>query len=174
MSSVSPAEPESTDSAPEPPETLAFTSAPALMTALVLSAVLMIGAIYWWGALGKEIRDQVSWSQGAVWLTLLFIMVGIMLSVGYSRIWAEPGQVTVRNGPLMKKLPIDHIAGLRLRQNDPWAYILVKADGELKRVPVLAIQRAEGNGARKKVNQLRAWLKGNGATSKGYSSDPKD
>lgn len=148
------------------PEHLSFTSVPALLTAVVLSAVLLISAMAGWVAIGPAVREQVSWSQGGVWLFLIFLMLAIMLSVGYSRLWAEGTTVTVRNGPLLKKLPVSQIAGLRLRKGDPWAYILIKRDGELKRVAVLAIQHAEGNGARRKVNQLRAWLKANGATSK--------
>lgn len=146
---------------------ISFTSVPVLMTSIVLSATLLLGALFWWGALGKEIRDQVSWSQGAVWLFLVFLMLAILLSLGYSRVWADEAGVTVRNGPVVRKFAIGDVAGLRLRKGDPWAYLLVKNDGGVRKVAVLAIQAAEGNGARRKINELRAWLKANGATSKG-------
>ncbi len=158
--------PQEDPQAPEIPERMSFTSVPALMTGVVLSAALLLGALWWWGALGKEIRDQVSWSQGAVWLFLVILMVAIMLSIGYSRLWAEPGRVIVRNGPLLRRYDIERIAGLRLRKGDPWAYLLLKDDGKVKPAAVLAIQAAEGNSARRKINRLREWLKANGATSK--------
>ena len=160
-----------TPETPEIPERISFTSVPVLMTGVVLSAVLLLGALWWWGALGKEIRDQVSWSQGGVWLFIVLLMVAFMLSIGYSRLWAEPGRVTVRNGPFLKRYGIDQIAGLRLRKGDPWAYLLLKNQGKIKPVAVLAIQAAEGNTARKKVNRLRAWLKANGATSRDVRAD---
>lgn len=166
-----PETPVSPEDPPEIPERISFTSVPVLMTGVVLSAVLLLGALWWWGALGKEIRDQVSWSQGAVWLFIVLLMVAFMLSIGYSRLWAEPGRVTVRNGPFLKRYSIDRIAGLRLRKGDPWAYLLLKDQGKVKPAAVLAIQAAEGNTARRKVNRLRAWLKANGATSRDVTAD---
>lgn len=151
---------------PETPKRLSFTSVPALATAVGLSALLLIAAMIGWYAIGPEIRQQVSWAQGATWLILIFIMLAITLSVGYSRLWADENGVSIRNGPVFKRFAVSEVAGLRLRKGDPWAYILVKSDRGVKKVAVLAIQAAEGNGGRRKINQLRAWLKANGATSK--------
>ena len=157
------------DGAPTPPEVpqrLAFTSPPALMTAVVLSIVLLSFAMFGWYALGKEIRDQITWIQAATLLFFMLFMIGVMLSVGYSRLWADENGVTVRNGPIMRRYPIERIAGVRLRKGDAWSSLLLKGEAELKRAPVLAIQSLEGEAAEAKLIELRRWLVANGATSR--------
>lgn len=152
------------------PARLAFTSVPALLTSLVLSAVLFIAVLYGWYALGPEIRDQISTSQTITLLVVALGMVAIFMSVGYSRLYADERGVIIRNGPVLRKFTIDQVAGLRLRDGDPWAYLLVKdGDGGVKRRAVLAIQQLEGVRAKRKVSQVRRWLKANGATSKGIT-----
>ena len=156
-------------SAPTPsevPERLAYTSPPALMTAVVLSIVLLSFSMFGWWALGKEIRNQVTWLQAATLLFFVFVMIGVMLSVGYSRLWANEQGITVRNGPILRKYPIEQIAGVRLRKGDPWSSLLLKGEGELKRKPVLAIQSLEGEAGERKLIELRRWLVEHGATSR--------
>lgn len=162
---------ESPDAAPE---RLAYTSVPALMTAVVLSIVLMSVSMFGWWALGPDIRAQVTWPQAATLLFFVVVMIGVMLSIGYSRLWAADGVVTVRNGPIVRRYPVEQIAGVRLRSGDAWSSLLVKDDGALKRRPVLAIQFLEGEGGKRKIVELRRWLKANGATSQGYTSADAD
>lgn len=156
------------------PPRLAYTSLPALMTAVVLSIVLMSVSMFGWWALGADIRDQVTWPQAATLLFFVFVMIGIMLSIGYSRLWAADGVVTVRNGPIVRRYGVDQIAGVRLRPGDAWSSLLVKQDEGLKRKPVLAIQFLEGEGGKRKIVELRRWLKDNGATSQGYTTADAD
>ena len=165
MSTVTP--PENQPESHEGPGRLTFTSVPALMTAVVLSATLMMFALYGWYAIGADIRSQMSWAQAATLLFFVFAMIALMLSIGYSRLWADEKGVTIRNGPVLRKIPVSEIAGLRLRNGDPWAYLLVKDGTGVKRRAVLAIQQLEGAGGKKKMRQLRAWLKTSGATSTG-------
>ncbi|MDO5677341.1 MAG: hypothetical protein Q4G35_07515 [Propionibacteriaceae bacterium] len=153
------------------PERLAYTSPPALMTSVVLSIVLLSSAMFGWWAIGAEIREQITWFQAATLLFFVFVMIGIMLSIGYSRLWAADGVVTVRNGPILRRYPVDQIAGVRLRPGDAWSSLLIKSDGELKRKPMLAIQFLEGENGRRKLVDLRRWLKAQGATSEGYTAD---
>lgn len=153
------------------PERLAYTSPPALMTAVVLSIVLMSSAMFGWWALGREIREQISWAQAATLLFFLFVMIAIMLSIGYSRLWADERGVTVRNGPVLRRYPIDQIAGVRLRPGDAWSSLLLKGGPELKRRPVLAIQFLEGEPGRRKVIELRRWLVAHGANSEGIAPE---
>ncbi len=147
-------------------ERLAFTSPPALLTSLFLSGILLMFALYGWYAIGPEIRSQVSWAQGGTLLFFVIAMIGIMLSIGYSRLWADEKGITVRNGPVLRTFPVDQIAGLRLRSGDAWAYLLIKNDGGVKRRAVLSIQQLEGAAGKRKLRELRDWLKTNGATSK--------
>ena len=153
------------------PERLAYASPPALMTSVVLSIVLLSFSFFGWWAIGKEIRDQITWPQAATLLFFVLLMIGIMLSVGYSRLWADEKGVTVRNGPVLRTFPVEQIAGLRLRSGDAWAYLLIKDGNGVKRRAVLSIQQLEGAQGKRKLRDLRAWLKTNGATSKGISQD---
>lgn len=150
---------------PAVPERLHYISSTVLATAAVLSIVLFAFALYGWSAIGKDIRDQITWPQAATLLFFIFVMVGMMLSLGYSRLWAENGKVVVRNGPVVRRYTVDQIAGLRLRQGDPWAYLLVKHEGATRRRAVLAIQALEGDKAQRKVRELRRWLVAQGASS---------
>nr|WP_108871616.1 PH domain-containing protein [Tessaracoccus timonensis] len=150
------------------PKSLSYVSVPALLTAIILSMVLLSGALYFWWVLGPSVRAQVSTLQLATLVLFLIVMLAMMLGIGYSHLWAGDGQVVVRNGPFIKHYPIDQIAGLRLRKGDPWAYLLVKdetTETGYRRRATLAIQSLEGEGAQRKVRALRRWLKANGATS---------
>jgi hypothetical protein len=152
------------------PARLSYVSTPALVTGVGLSAILMVGALWVWYALGPDIRAQVTWLQAATLLFFVVFMIAIMLTLGYSHLWAEDGEVVIRNGPVMRRFRTQEIAGLRLRKGDPWAYLLIKdptAEDGLRRRAVLAIQSLEGDGARKKVVELRNWLVVNGASSEG-------
>jgi len=155
------------------PRKLSYISTPVLATAVILSMVLLAGALWVWYELGPEIRAQVTWLQAATLLFFVIFMIGVMLAVGYSHVWAAEGEVVIRNGPVMRRFRTEQIAGLRLRKGDPWAYLLVKdpeGDG-VRRRAVLAIQSVEGEGAEKKVRELRSWLKANGASSEGVKRD---
>lgn len=161
-------EPGATPPPPEVPERLAFTSTSVLLTATVLSMILMLAAMYGWYAIGYSVRSQITWPQLATLAFFVLAMIAMMMSIGYSRIWADEDGVVVRNGPVLRRFRVDQIAGLRLRDGDPWAYLLVKdGAGGVRRRAVLAIQQMEGAGARRKVRDLRAWLKAHGATSEG-------
>lgn len=148
------------------PERLSYTSPPALMTGVVLSIVLMASSLFFWWALGKEVRDRVTWPQAGTLLFFVLVMVAIMLSLGYSRLWANEDGVAVRNGPFLHRFRIDEVAGVRLRPGDAWSSLLIKGEGELRRRPVLAIQFLEGEAAKRKVVELRRWLVEHGATSR--------
>lgn len=152
------------------PRRLMFTSVPALLTGLLLSVVLFIFVLYGWYAIGAEIRSQISVSQAVTLLGIALVMLGILLSVGYSRFWADERGISIRNGPVLRRFRVDEVAGLRLREGDPWAYLLVKdGKGGVKRRAVLAIQQLEGVRGKRKVSQVRRWLKDNGASSKGVT-----
>lgn len=175
MSAVNPDEPQLNPEEPQlpkaeqVPERLAFTSPPALMTSVVLSGVVLMFSLYGWYAIGRDIRSQITLAQGATLVFFVVLMIGIMLSIGYSRLWADEKGVIVRNGPVLRKFSVDQIAGLRLRNGDAWAYLLIKNNGKVKRRAVLSIQQLEGARGKRKMRDLRAWLKANGGTSEGIT-----
>lgn len=167
-------DPQAQGAQPTVPRRLSYVSIPALVTGVLLTAILMAGALALWWALGADIRAQVTWLQAATLLFFVVLMMAIMLMLGYSHLWADDGEVVIRNGPVLRKFKVDQIAGLRLRKGDAWAYLLVKdptAEGGVRRRAVLAIQSLEGKRAEKKVIELRNWLKASGATSEGVRRD---
>lgn len=154
--------------------TLSFVSIPALATSIVLSMILLSGALYFWYALGPQVRAQVSLVQLLTLCLFLFVMLAVMLTVGYSHLWAGDGEVVIRNGILIRHYKVEEIAGLRLRHGDPWAYLLVKdptSETGVRRRATLAIQSLEGKAAGRKVRRLRRWLVANGASSEGIKGD---
>lgn len=141
-------------------ERLVFTSRPAMWVGLLGSIILLIAAMGVWLALGADIRSRVTTIQLATLLGFVLIMVAIMLSVGYSRMWAGPDGVTIRNILRVRKFKVADIVGVRMRKGDPWAYLLVKSPSgeEPAKHAILAIQAAEGKSGMTKVLQLRQWL----------------
>lgn len=163
------------DGHPSVKKSLSYVSVPVLVTAVVLSMILLAGALYFWWVLGPGVRAKVSTLQLATLVLFLIVMIAMMLGIGYSHIWATDQQVVIRNGPFIRHYSVSEIVGLRLRKGDPWAYLLVKDESSetgYRRRPTLAIQSLEGEGAHKKVRELRRWLKANGATSDGIRSTP--
>lgn len=171
---VEAATPDGAASGPRPaiPKRIVFTSTAVLVTALLFSVVLMISAMYGWYAIGPSIRSQMSNFQVGTLAFFVLVMVAIMLSLGYSRLWADEDGIVVRNGPVLRRFRVDEVVGVRLRQGDAWGYLLVKQpDGVVRKRAVLAIQQLEGTKAREKRLVLRAWLKANGASSQGVRLD---
>lgn len=134
---------------------------PALITGLGLSTVLVVGAGWFWIALGHDIRVQVTLPQLATLIFFVFIMCAMMTSIGLSKVWANEDGVTTRNMLRARTFKPEDIVGVRLRQGDPWAFLLVRnpAGDEPKRHAILAIQSLEGARAQRKAEQLREWLR---------------
>lgn len=167
---IEPAEP----TTPKVPEKLSYVSTTVLAVGVVFSVIILAGSLWVWYALGKEIRDQVTWPQAATLLFFVMVMIAMMLAIGYSHLWAANGEVVIRNGPVMRRIKVENIAGLRLRRGDAWAYVLEKdpeADGGIRKRATLAIQSMEGEKAQRKVRELRQWLVANGASSEGVRKD---
>lgn len=139
---------------------LVYTSRPAFLMGLIGSAVLMVAAMWIWLALGPDIRARVSLFQVLTLLGFVLVMAGFMLSIGFSKVWADPAGVTVRNMFRVRNFPLSQILGVRMRKGDPWAYLLVaNPDGdEPTKHAILAIQSAEGKKGMTKVLELRRWL----------------
>ncbi|MDO4718134.1 MAG: PH domain-containing protein [Propionibacteriaceae bacterium] len=153
---------------------LDYVSRPVMWTALVGSIVLMVLAMYGWFSLGQEIRAKVTEFQLATLIFFVLVMVAIMLSIGYSRMWANDDGVTVRNMFRVRTFALSDIVGVRFREGDPWAFLLLRDEGaeEPKRHAILAIQSLERGEATTKVLRLRQWL--DLRLNPGTGADPKD
>ena len=141
-------------------KSLQFMTRPAMLTGLAGSVALMLGAMWVWSALGSDIRSRVTVLQAGTLVFFVLLMVAMMLSIGFSKVWADGNGVTTRNVFRVRTHPLSEVLGVRLRHGDPWAYLLVRDpdSDEPKRHAILAIQSLEGERGMNKVLQLRKWL----------------
>lgn len=129
----------------------------ALLTGIVLSAVLVIAAMIGWVLLPAEIRDLFTGPQLATLALFILVMVLVMLGVGLSTVRIGADALTVRNGLRTHVIPWQEIRGFRLTSDDPWAYVLVASEPGSR--PLLAVQRVDGKRAVEAVTLLKQQLR---------------
>lgn len=113
----------------------------ALVTASVLSAVLLATAVVGWVAMPAETRDLFTAPQLLTLAFFVLVMIGFMMSVGLSVVRADEAGLTFRNGLRTHHLDWAQVAGFRFTENDPWAYVLT--DGDPDQRPLLGLQRTD-------------------------------
>lgn len=113
----------------------------ALLTASVLSAVLLVAAAVGWVALPAEIRELFTPVQLLTLALCVVVMLALMMSIGLSYVRADATGLTFRNGLRTHHLEWFEVSGLRFTENDPWAYVLT--DGDPDQRPLLGLQRTD-------------------------------
>jgi len=113
----------------------------ALLTATVLSAVLLAAAVAGWVAMPTQTRDLFTPPQLLTLAFFVLVMIGFMMTVGLSFVRADAEGLTFRNGFRTHHLDWTHVAGFRFTENDPWAYVLT--DGDPDQRPLLGLQRTD-------------------------------
>jgi len=113
----------------------------ALLTASVLSVVLLAFCVVGWLAVPVETRDLFTAPQLVTLVLFIVIMIGFMMSVGLSVVRADHTGLTFRNGVRTHHLDWQEVAGFRFTENDPWAYVLT--DGDPDQRPLLGLQRTD-------------------------------
>lgn len=140
---------------------LVFRPRRSLLTASVLSVVLVAATIVGWVALPPEIQTQFTGPQLLTLGFFVLVMVGFMMSVGLSYVRADGAGLEFRNGLRTHRLLWAQVRGFRFTENDPWAYVLL--DGDPEQRPLLGIQRTDRDRAEADAARLStAWtqLKG--------------
>ena len=113
----------------------------SLMTASVLSAVLLVAAVVGWVALPATTRDLFTPLQLFTLALFVVVMLGLMMSIGLSTVRADATGLTFRNGLRTHHLDWPEVVGFRFTENDPWAYVLT--DGDPDQRPLLGLQRTD-------------------------------
>jgi hypothetical protein len=113
----------------------------ALLTASVLSAVLLAATVVGWVAMPVQTRDLFTPPQLLTLGFFVLVMIGFMMSVGLSVVRADDDGLTFRNGLRTHHLDWDQVAGFRFTENDPWAYVLTDDDPDQR--PLLGLQRTD-------------------------------
>ena len=113
----------------------------ALLTAVLLSAVLLAFSVLGWLAMPVATRDLFTAPQLITLALFILVMIGFMMSVGLSVVRADDTGLTFRNGLRTHHLDWQQVAGFRFTENDPWAYVLT--DGDPDQRPLLGLQRTD-------------------------------
>jgi hypothetical protein len=113
----------------------------ALLTACVLSAVLVAASVAGWVLMPTQTRDLFTAPQLLTLAFFVLVMIGFMMSVGLSVVRADDAGLTYRNGLRSHHLDWVEVTGFRFTENDPWAYVLTDEDPDQR--PLLGIQRTD-------------------------------
>jgi hypothetical protein len=133
----------------------------ALLTASVLSAVLVVAAVGGWVAMPAQTRDLFTPPQLLTLAFFVAVMIGFMMIVGLSVVRADDEGLTFRNGLRTHHLDWPQVAGFRFTENDPWAYVLT--DGDPDQRPLLGLQRTDRERAVASFRALETAWRGAGS-----------
>ena len=133
-----------------------------LVTAWIVSALVLGSPLVTWIALPPEIRQLSVGFDVALIVTTLLAIVTFVMFLGLSSVRADEEGLTIINGPVRQRHLWHEISDVRFREGDPWAYVYTfrtDSDGEPQRRMVLAIQAPDGDRARLHAARLRQiWL----------------
>jgi len=113
----------------------------ALLTATVLSVVLLAFTVVGWMAMPTQTRDLFTPPQLVTLALFVLVMIGFMMCVGLSVVRADDTGLTFRNGLRTHHLDWPEVVGFRFTENDPWAYVLTEDDPDQR--PLLGLQRTD-------------------------------
>ena len=141
----------------DPDRAVAFWPRVLLIWATGFSVLLAVAAFVGWFALAPEIRERFSVFQIVTLLLIAAILIGIMMSLGLSRVSADREGLRIRNGITFRRLAWAEVGAIQYRYGDPWAYVLLAGteDDPIRR-PMLAIQSTDGDRAHAAVATLQA------------------
>ncbi|MGJ3509319.1 PH domain-containing protein [Enemella sp. A6] len=151
----------------------------SLITAIILSLVLVAAALFGWYRLPSDIQGEFNVWQIATLIVFILVMMAMMLGLGLCRVRADAKGVFVRNGLLSETYRWDEIRGVRYRQGDPWAYLLldptvgqkVHGGDKFRRRQMIAIQNPDGQRARDAADRLVQMARYYASDAGGSASD---
>ena len=140
-----------------PEEPVTFRPRILLVWASFFSALLTAGCLLGWFALDPAVRERFSAFQVVTLILIAAILIGIMMSLGLSRVRADREGLRVRNGIASWQLSWTEVGAIQYRYGDPWAYaILAGTEDDPVRRAMLAIQSTDGDRAQAAVATLQA------------------
>ncbi|QLQ15435.1 MAG: PH domain-containing protein [Micropruina sp.] len=128
----------------------------SLRMAISLSVSLIAASLLGWQLTPLQIRALFTPLQIATLVFFVLLMVAIMLAVGLSIVRADERGLRFRNGVRRHEIPWADVKAFRFRPGDPWAFVLLRT--ELEQLPLMGIQRTDGQRAHDLVADLRARL----------------
>ncbi len=143
-------------SAAAAPDEVVVRPRASLRMAVSLSVSLLGLAGIGWVLTPLSIRVLFTGLQIATLLLFLAIMVGMAMAIGLSVVRADADGLRFRNGVRSHTVAWPDVKAIRYRDGDPWAYVVVRT--EVEQLPLLGIQRSDGERAEEAVAALRAML----------------
>lgn len=114
--------------------------------AIGFSAVLVVGAVIAFAALGPDVRTRFTALQVVTLVLFLVVMVTIMGAIGFSTIRVEPDGLTYRNGLRTHHLPWSDVGPIEFQPGNPWPRVELRgasAEGDHDHVPLMGIQGSD-------------------------------
>ena len=131
----------------------------------LIAAALVALSFYGWFALPREIRGLFTFSQVLTLLACLGALVLVTVGVAASSVRADARGLRVRNGLRVHHVAWDRVHKVMLRPGDPWAFALLRPEGEVgpdfvpdldtQKRHLVGIQAHDGAYAQRAVDELR-------------------
>lgn len=143
---------------PVTPTFVAFPRGPRYAAA-GFSAVLVVGAIWAFIALGEDVQGRFTALQLITLVIFLTIMVTFMCALGFSTIRVRPEGLWFRNGLRTHELPWSDVGPIRFGDGAPWPLVVLKrasAEGDHDTIMLMGIQGSDKAYARAQYEALLA------------------
>jgi len=114
--------------------------------ALGFSAVLVVGAVWAFIALGADVRSRFTSLQVVTLVFFLLVIVTFMCALGFSTIRVQPQGLWFRNGLRTHELPWSDVGGFRFDEGAPWPLVVLKgasAEGDRETLMLMGIQGSD-------------------------------
>jgi len=120
----------------------------AAVAGLSLTTIMLV----LWVAMPDDVRATFSWLQTMTLLLFWAAVVAVLHGIGRTRVRSDSAGISVLNGYRWHYLTWPQVLGISLPRGAPWA-VIDTSDGSV--VPVMALQAADGDRARRAVGDLR-------------------
>ena len=110
------------------------------------SAVLVIGAVLAFVALGADVRSRFTAVQVITLVIFLIVMVTFMCALGFSTVRVKPEGLWFRNGLRTHELPWSDVGEIRFGVGAPWPHVVlrgVSAEGDHDTIMLMGIQGSD-------------------------------
>lgn len=134
-------------------EPVVFRPRVLLVHAAVWTVVLVLFFVLGFYAFPPEIRALFTPFQIATLAFFLLFMLGIIWVLASCYVRADAAGLTYRNGLATHRTPWPEVRGIRYRDGDPWAFVLLDEGGN--RRALMGVMRTDGARATAAVDELR-------------------
>ncbi len=142
--------------------------------AIGFSAVIVVGAVIAFVALGPDVRARFTGEQVFTLVLFLIVMVTIMAAIGFSSVRVEPDGLRYRNGLRTHLLPWSDVGEIQFHPGNPWPRVVLQgasAEGDHDVVPLMGIQGSDKAYAFAQYEALREAIAEQRQTQSGPDGD---